>query len=192
MRGGQMNKRFAARVASAATATLLLGACSGGDDSSPTTSESTTTTSEPAVGTLLARGEDVELVGIVTSGLRKQTLNIEAHQQAGEATGEVRFDDNVIRVECADTVLDGNVVLGGTATAGSYLKVGDLYALIIREGEPDRVALVPNEYTYTTPGGWGGYLAESCDEFLELIPMEEAPPAGLFVEVDDGSDIETG
>ncbi len=102
-------------IASVADLILLLGACS--DDDQPTT------TSEPAVGAVLAKGEEVQLAGEVTSGIRNQTLNIDAHQQAGEATGEVRFDDNVIRVECADTALGGRVVLGGTATAGSYLKV---------------------------------------------------------------------
>ena len=185
-----MNKRFAVPVVSAATAVLLLGACSDNDDASTTTPGSSTTTSEPAVGALLAKGEDVELVGDVTTGIRNQTLNIDAHQQAGEATGEVRFDDNVIRVECADAALDGRVVLGGTATAGRYLQVGDLYALIISEGEPDRVALVPNEYFYMTPGEWGGYGADSCDAFLESIPTREPPP-GLFVEVEDRYDIET-
>jgi len=186
-----MHKRFVAAVASAASAVLLLGACSDSDDASTTTSESSTTTSEPAVGTLLARGEDVELVGDVTTGIRNQTLNIVAHQQAGEVTGEVRFDDNVIKVECADTALDGRVVLGGTATAGSYVIVGNLYALIISEGEPDSVALVSNGYDHVIPGReWGGYGEGSCDDLLEHIPAE-VPPARQRVGVEAGYDIET-
>jgi hypothetical protein len=185
-----MNKSFAAAVASAASAILLLGACSDNDDASTTTSESSPT-SERAVGALLAKGEDVELVGDVATGIRNQTLNIDAHQQAGEVTGEVRFDDNVIKVECADSALDGRVVLGGTATAGGYVIVGNLYALIIIEGEPDRIALVPNGYDHVIPGrDWGGYREGSCDDLVERIPAEE-PPAGQLVEVEAGYDIET-
>ena len=187
-----MSRRFAALAASLATAIVLLGACSDNDDSSTTTSEASTTTSEAAVGARLAKGEDVELAGEVTTGIRNQTLNVDAYLQAGEATGEVRFHDNVIKVECADTALDGRVVLGGTATAGSYVNVGNLYALIISEGELDRVALVPNGYDHVIPGrDWGGYLEESCDDFLERIPTGD-PPAGQVVEVEAGYDIETG
>ena len=91
---------------------------------------------------MLAKGEDVKTVGDVTSGLRNQTLNIDAHQQAGEVTGEFRFDDNVIRVDLRGPSSTA-YLLGGTATAGSYVEVGDLYALIIREGDPDSVALYP-------------------------------------------------
>src|SRR5262245_48574118 len=98
-----MHKRIAAPVAGFATAILLLGACSDEGDSSTPSSESPTTT---AVGELLAEGDEVQLVGEVTSGLRNQTLDIVAHQRSGEATGDIRFDDNVIRVECADTAVD--------------------------------------------------------------------------------------
>jgi hypothetical protein len=187
-----MNTKLAVPVASAATALLLLTACS--DDGDPVTapSESSTTTSEPAVGALLAEAQDVQLAGEVTTGIRNQTFDIHAYMQAGQATGEFRFDDNVIMVECADSDLGGRVVLGGTATAGSYVQKGDLYALVIIEGEPDRVALVPNEYFYVIPGrDWGGYLEASCDQLLERIPRED-PPARQVVEVEDGHDIETG
>ncbi len=60
------------------------------------------------------------------------------------------------------------------------------------DGEPDSVALVPNEYFYIIPGrAWGGYGEGSCDDFLERIPTE-APPAGQVVELEDGYYIETG
>ena len=98
--GAQMNKRFAAPVASAATAIMLLGACS---DDGPTN---------------LANGEDVELVG--DTNLGGQTLNISAEEEDGEVTGELRFSDPggevVVAVECADTDTDGVVILGGTVT----------------------------------------------------------------------------
>jgi len=101
---------------------MLLGACDG-----PTT---------------LAKGEDVEFRG--TDGLAGQTLNVTAEEEDGEVTGEFRVTENVIKVECADTDTDGVVILGGKATAGPDLAAGDLLALIIREGDPDSVALVAN------------------------------------------------
>ena len=133
-----MNNRFAAPVASAATAILLLGAC-GDDDDSTTTHPSQSRPSEPAAD--LAKGEDVETVGDVTSGLRNQTLNIDAHQQAGEATGEFRFDDNVIRVDCAETILDGHVVLGGQRDCRQLRRKRRPLRRSSGEGDPDSVAL---------------------------------------------------
>ena len=72
--GAQMKNRFAAPVASAATALMLLGACS--DDDGPTT---------------LAKGEDVDFVG--SDGLADQTMDINAEEEDGEVSGEVRFTD---------------------------------------------------------------------------------------------------
>ena len=93
--------------------------------------------------TTLAKGEDVELVGGSDSGLGAQTLNINAEEENGKATGEFRITDNVIRVDCADTDTDGVVIVGGEATEGPDVAVGDLLALIIREGDPDSVAPIP-------------------------------------------------
>jgi hypothetical protein len=155
-----MNNRFAAPIASAATAIMLLGACS---DDGPTT---------------VAKGDDVELVG---EGLGAQTLNINAEEENGEVTGEFRVSENVIRVECADTDTDGVVILGGKATAGNDVAVGDLLVLIIREGDPDRVALHHNRFN-----------AGSCSELLADLPDD--PVTGHdsdFVDVEAGSDIET-
>jgi hypothetical protein len=168
--GAQMNNRFAAPVASAATAILLLGAC----DDGPTT---------------LAKGEDIELVGGASSGLGNQTLNIDAVEEDGEVTGEFRITDssgtqppNVFPVECANTDTDGVVILGGSATdEGLDWNGGFMMALIIREGDPDSVTIYPNEG------------AKSCNELLESIP--EDPVTGHesdFVDVEDGDDIETG
>ena len=173
---GQMKMRFAA-VASVATAILLLSACGDGGDSSTTTSGSSTTTSAAAGATTLAKGEDVELVG--DDGLGGQTLNITAEEEDGEVTGEFRVTDNVIRIECADTHTDGVVILGGEATEGPDVAVGDLLALIIREGDPDSVALHANDSG-----------AASCTELLKSIP--DHVPNSNFVDVEDGYDIETG
>ena len=64
-----MKTRFAAPVASAATAIMLLGGCS---DDGPTN---------------LAQGKDVELVG--DSDLAGETLTINAEEEDGEVTGEI-------------------------------------------------------------------------------------------------------
>jgi hypothetical protein len=169
-----MKMRYAA-VASVATAILLLSACGGGDDSSTTASALSTSTSDPAGSTTLAQGEDVELVG--NDGLAGQTLNITADEANGAATGEFRVTDNVIRIDCADTHTDGVVILGGEATDGPDFAAGDLVALIIREGDPDSVALYANDSG-----------AASCTGLLKAIPDNNSD----FVDVEDGSDIETG
>ena len=176
-----MKVRFAI-VASVATAILLLSACGGSDDASTTTSASSTTTSEAASGgpTTLAKGEDVELVGGESSGTGNQTLNINAVEENGEATGEFRVTDNVIRVDCADTHTDGLVILGGEVTAGPDFAAGDLVALIIREGDPDSVALRANDSG-----------AASCTGLLKTIPDNLLTDDSNFVDVEDGSDIET-
>lgn len=171
---GQMKMRFAA-VASAATAILLLSACNG-DDSSTTTSEPSTTTSAAVGTTTLAKGEDVELVG--DTGTAGQTLNITAEEVNGEVTGEFRVNDVVVRVDCANTETDGVVILGGAVTAdpGANVGVGELLALIIKEGDPDSVALHGNDSG-----------AQSCTELLKSIADNNSD----FVDVEAGSDIET-
>jgi hypothetical protein len=169
-----MNVRFAA-VASVATAILLLSAC-GGDDSSTTTVGSPPSTSATAGATTIAKGEDVEFVG--NDGLAGQTLNITAEEVNGKVTGEFRVNDVVVGVDCANTDTDGVVILGGAVTAdpGANVGVGELLALIIREGDPDSVALYGNDSG-----------AASCTEMLKSIPDNN----GDFVDVEDGSDIET-
>jgi hypothetical protein len=99
--GGQMKNRFAAPVASAATALVLLGAC----DEGPTT---------------LAKGEDVNFVG-GAPGLSSQTMDITAVEENGEVTGEARFspDGLIVALQCADTSTDGLVIIGGTGTSES-------------------------------------------------------------------------
>ena len=159
--GAQMKNRFAAPVASAATTLVLLGACS---DDGPTT---------------VAKGDDIEMVG--EDGFAGQTLNVDAEEEDGEVTGEFRVTDNVITVECADTDTDGVVILGGAVAAGPDLAEGDLIALIIREGDPDSVALMANDSN-----------AASCTEMLDAIPGEGQTDGPEFVDVEPGDDIETG
>jgi hypothetical protein len=171
--GAQMNKRFAAPVASAATAILLLGACSD-DDSS-------TATAEPAGPTTLAKGEDVEFDG--DDGFGGQTLSIDVVEENGEVTGEFSVSDIVfVRVDCAETYEGGFVRVAGTVTEGDPTHlgdVGDLLFLTIREGDPDSAGPGSNEYQ-----------AESCTELLESVP-DDGWAEGL-VDVEAPSDIETG
>ena len=90
----------------------------------------------------------------------------------------------MVTVECADTDTDGIVILGGevtTAVQRRHSRVGDLIALIIREGDPDSVALWPDE----------GENA-SCSELLETSRHDVPDDESAFVDVEDGSDIETG
>jgi len=123
----------------------------------------------------------VELVGGVHSGLGTQTLNITAEEENGEVTGEFRITDNVMRVDCADTHTDGIIILGGEATDGPDVAVGDLLALIIREGDPDSVALYANDSG-----------AASCTELVKSISENSLTNDSNFVNVEDGYDIETG
>jgi hypothetical protein len=157
------------------------------DTTDPSNSPTQTTTSEAAADgpTTLAKGEAIELVGGPSSGLGNQTLNIDAVEENGEVTGEFWVSEVVTRVDCAATDTDGIVSIGGEVTTGApgFIEVGDLQALIIREGDPDSVSLYANDAG-----------AESCNELLESIPDADAllddPTA--FVPVEDGYDIETG
>ncbi len=136
---------------------------------------------EAAGLTTLANGLNVELVGY--RGLAGQTLNINAEEVNGEVTGEFRVNDVVVRVDCANTDTDGVVILGGAVTAdpGANVGVGELLALIIREGDPDSVSLYANDSG-----------AKSCTELVKSIPDGLLTDDGNFVDVEDGYDIETG
>jgi WD40 repeat protein len=129
--------------------------------------------------TTLARGEDVELFGNV--GIGNQQLNINAVEENGKATGEFRITDNVIGVDCADTHTDGLVILGGAVTGGPDFAPGDLVALIIREGDPDSVALRANDTG-----------AASCTGMLKAIPDHLLTDDTHFVDLEYGYDIQTG
>ena len=130
--------------------------------------------------TTLAKGEAVELVG--NARLAAQTLDINAEEDNGVVTGEFRIsNDDVIRVDCADTHTDGVVILGGAVTGGSDFGVGELVALIIREGDPDSVSLRANDTGAT-----------SCTGLLKAIPDHLLTDDSNFVEVESGSDIQTG
>lgn len=162
--GAQMKNRFAAPVASVATAIMLLGACS--DDDGPT---------------ILARG-DVEFVG--NQPLSGQRMDITAEEENGEVTGEARFNEVEVTLECADTDTDGLIILGGEVTTPSgdgTPAVGEWVAVIIREGDPDSGVVWFEE----EPSG-------SCRELLESIPENHRTDDSLFADVADGDDIETG
>ena len=186
-----MKIRFAAPVASAATAIILLGACSDEgtttlEEGTSTTGEETTTTGEGT--TTLAKG-DVRFAE--SSGLRGQTMDIDAAEQDGQVTGEARFSFGlVLDLQCADTDTDGLVLLGGEATAedGTSAEVGDRVAVIIREGDPDGALL-----WYELPLPEGEVAAGSCQEFVDSLPDDPSTAAGEpFADIADGDDIETG
>jgi hypothetical protein len=166
-----MKMRFAAPVASAATAIMLLGACS---DDGPTT---------------LAKGEDVQFVDSAP-WFSKQTMDITAVEEGGEVTGEARFSPAglTLALQCADTDTDALVILGGesTADAGEGAAVGDRVAVIIREGDPDGAVL-----WYELPLPEGEVAAGSCREFLDAIPHDQFTLDNLAA-VAEGDDIETG
>jgi hypothetical protein len=167
--GAPMNKRFAAPVASAATAILLVAACSDDDDGPRT----------------LAKG-DVEFVGSVNLG--GMSMEIDAEEEDGEVTGEARFSNEVVvTFECADTDTDGVVILAGEVTTASFdgsPAVGELMAVIIREGEPDSGLAWVNDPPPNNAG--------SCDELLETIRDDVLTDDDAFADVADGDDIETG
>ena len=171
MRGGTLRGSWKwCAIAVGAAAVLALGACAGDDD-------------DDDGSTTVANGEDVELVG-ETPTLGGQTLNINAEEKDGEVTGEFRFSDEgeelVVAVECADTDTDDVVILGGTITESTDNKHSGLVALFIKEGDPDRVTVWLDEGEN-----------ESCSDLLanrhDVLDDDSA-----FVDVEDGSDIETG
>jgi hypothetical protein len=160
----------------------------GGGNCDPCDDDSSTTTTEAADNgsSTLARAEDVQLVGdalATIGGFGGQTLNISAATEAdGEVTGEIRVDDVVVRVECANTDIDGVVILVGEITADptGMLSTGQLLILVIREGDPDSVGLA-------TSG------AGSCTELLESVPAEALTEGPLdYIDVEGNGNIETG
>jgi len=161
-----MKNRFAAPVASAATALMLLGACS--DDDGPTT---------------LAKGEDVDFVG--SGALGDQTMDINAVEENGKVSGEVSFDPHgmVASLQCQDTDAEGLLILGGEVTTPGVdgdEPVGSWISVIIREGDPDAAVV---------------WFAEgdpaSCQEALDEVTEADRSGETLF-DVEDGDDIETG
>jgi hypothetical protein len=58
--------------------------------------------------------------------------------------------------------------------------MGERLAIIIREGDPDSVALIRNDNN-----------AGSCTELLESIPQDVLTDDGNFTEREAGDDIET-
>jgi len=162
-----MRNRFAAPVASAANALMLLRAC----DDGPTT---------------IAKGEDIELFGTDPDSLGGQTLQIDVQEEDGEVTGQFVVTNIVNTVECVDTDTEGFVILGGRVTttdpeAAFAPAVGDLDALVIKEGDPDGVNLYANDVG-----------AETCTELLESIPATDLTSDGPFINLLTGDDIETG
>jgi hypothetical protein len=143
---------------------MLLAACSDGDR------------------TTLAKGEGVGFVG-GASGLSDQTMDITAEEEDGNVTGEARFSPAglTVALQCADTGTDGLVIVGGAATADSSdgTAAGDRVAVVILEGEPDRVNV------------WFGG-DESCQELLEGIPEDVRSGVSSALADVVGGDIETG
>jgi hypothetical protein len=187
-----MRMSFAVPRASAVTAVLLLGACSD-DDSSTTTAEagiqdtSTTSTEAADDSTPLATGEDVEII----ESTGRWRLNIDAQEQDGEVTGEVRLDNIVVSLQCADTdTIDGEIRLGGEVTVDpdgeslpltdGYVTVGDLVAVIVRE-----YPAIADAVTF-----YASDSAGSCTELVQSVPYNL--DGGFFLNVEDSEDIETG
>lgn len=162
-----MTKRFVAPIAVAVAAIMPFGACS---DDGPTT---------------LAKGEDVHFVG--SGPIAEQTMDINAQEEDGKVTGEAQFNSIAVSFECADTEIDGLVILGGEVTAPSADGTparGDLMAVLIREGDPDRL----NVWIEGEDDDYG-----SCQGLLDAIPPDERrADSNVFVDVEEGDDIETG
>jgi hypothetical protein len=131
----------------------------------------------------------VQYVG--SDGRDGRSLEITAVEEDGEVTGEARSIDpydertrlTVARFECADTDTDGVVILGGEITSSSLGPrfVGLHLELIIREGDPDSIAV------------WQHESAESgsCSELLESIPEDWLTDDSNFTDVAGDGDIET-
>ena len=161
-----MHPRLTASVARAAIAVMLLNAC---NDDGPTT---------------LAKGEHVGFVG-GAAGLSDQTMDITAEVDGAEVTGEARFTPAglILDLQCADTDTDGLVIVGGEATADSAdgSAAGDLVAVVIHEGDPDRAVV-----HFGGPDDDG-----SCEGSLEAIP-EDIRTGESSALADVIGDIETG
>ena len=126
--GAQMKNRFAAPVASAATALMLLGACS--DDDGPTDARE-------------GRGR----------GLRRERRTRRpnhGHQRGrGERRGVRRGLGSTLTgwsrsLQCQDTDTEGLLILGGEVTTPGLdgdEPVGSWISVIIREGDPDAAAV---------------------------------------------------
>ena len=67
-----------------------------------------------------------------------------------------------------------------TTGAPGFIEVGELQALIIKEGDPDSVSL------YANASG-----AESCTAFVDSVPEDLLTNQSNFVDLEAGSDIET-
>ena len=148
------------RLLAVAVLLAVLTGCGGGVTGGASATMSTTTSEAAADGpTTLAKGEDVELVG--DDGLAGQTLNINAEEENGEVTGEFRVTDvrGHGRVRGHRHRRRRHPRRRGDGDPGADVAVGDLLALIIREGDPDSVALFAND------NGAG-----SCTELLKSIP----------------------
>ena len=158
-----MRSRYA--IVGAASAIMLIAAC--GDD-------------EGGGTRTIAKG-DVEFVG--SDGLGEQSMDIEAIEEDGEVTGEARFNEVVLDLQCADPDAGENrAVIGGEVTRPSgdnTPAVGDGIAVIIEDGDPDRVTL------------WFGDDPDAtCDELLASIP-DDATTDDKFTDVESG-DLELG
>ena len=63
--------------------------------------------------TTLVKAQDLNVGGL--SALTGRTLNIDAVERVGEVTGELRVDNIVVTLQCADTEA-GDLILGGEVT----------------------------------------------------------------------------
>jgi len=165
-------------------------------------------TTSPNLPRTLAQGEDVEVAAIPgfespPSGLQGTTLHIDAAEEDGEVTGDLRIDNVVVTIHCADTRTStgaqGNgrdLILGGEVTANLDglatlddvdIAVGDLVALIIRDlPEHQRVTLY---HSSLLPPEQASQIG-SCSELAESVPTNL--DGGFFDIVAEGHRIETG
>jgi hypothetical protein len=96
----------------------------------------------------------------------------------------MRVIDSHTAGEPTRVIVDAGPDLGSGSLAERRIRFaseGDLLALIIEEGEPDRVALYANDSG-----------AATCTEMLESVPGDLLTNADNFNDVATGSDIQTG
>jgi hypothetical protein len=123
-----------------------------------------------------------------TTALGNQTLSIDAEEDDGEVTGEVRFTDSDNDASSAVVTLGARTPTptAWSSSAGKSRRraipetVGELVALFIREGDPDSVAIWLDE----------GENA-SCSELL-VNRHDVLDDDSAFVDVEGDGDIETG